>query len=113
MDSRATQLKLVCPRMWHYIRMLLALSQSVNCIFWPIKALNCLVAASKLHKHRMTCCTAAAWPYCRYTVVQLQQSKISRIKSYAYLSDYVFTLNDHFFVCIKCTLMRMILGKCN
>ena len=39
------------------LRTLLAFSQSVNCIFWPIGMLNWLVAASKLHKHRETCCT--------------------------------------------------------
>ena len=33
------------------LRLLLAFSQSFNCIFWPIKTLNWLVAASKLHKH--------------------------------------------------------------
>ena len=40
------------------LRTLLAFSQPVNCIFWPIGMLNWLVAASKLHKHRVTCCTA-------------------------------------------------------
>ena len=40
------------------LRTLLAFSQPVNCIFWPIGMLNWLVAASKLHKHRETCCTA-------------------------------------------------------
>ena len=34
------------------LRMLLALSQPVNCIFWPIKTLNWLTAASKLNKYR-------------------------------------------------------------
>ena len=54
------------------LRTLLAFSQPVNCIFWPIGMLNWLVAASKLHKHRETCCTAEwpfysfliLWPYC-------------------------------------------------
>ena len=40
------------------LRTLLAFSQPVNCIFWPIGMLNWLVAASKLHKDRVTCCTA-------------------------------------------------------
>ena len=60
------------------LRTLLAFSQPVNCIFWPIHfsgqafsqpancifwpMLNWLVAASKLHKHRETCCTAE-WPF--------------------------------------------------
>ena len=45
------------------LRTLLAFSQPVNCIFWPIGMLNWLVAASKLHKHRETCCTAEwQWP---------------------------------------------------
>ena len=43
------------------LRTLLAFSQPVNCIFWPIGMLNWLVAASKLHKYRETCCTAE-WP---------------------------------------------------
>ena len=37
------------------LRMLLAFSRPVNCVFWPIETLNWLVAASKLHKHRGTC----------------------------------------------------------
>ena len=44
------------------LRTLLAFSQPVNCIFWPIGMLNWLVVASKLHKHRETCCTAE-WPF--------------------------------------------------
>ena len=44
------------------LRTLLAFSQPVNCIFWPIGMLNWLVAASKLHKHGGTCCTAE-WPF--------------------------------------------------
>ena len=40
------------------LRTLLPFSQPVNCIFWPIGMLNWLVAASKLHKHSETCCTA-------------------------------------------------------
>ena len=43
------------------LRMLLAFSQPVKCIFW-------LMAASKLHKHRETCCTAE-WPYCPFAVL--------------------------------------------
>ena len=50
MNSRATQL--MCVSVHFALRILLALSQPVNCIFWPIKTLNLLVAASKLHKHR-------------------------------------------------------------
>ena len=50
MNSRATHLKFVCPRMSHVISIL----QPGNCIFWPIKTLNRLVAASKLHKRGPT-----------------------------------------------------------
>ena len=32
---------------------------------------------------------------------------------FIYLTDCVFTLNDNFFVCIECTLMLMVLYKCN
>ena len=49
------------------LRTLLAFSQPVNCIFWPIGMLNWLVAASKLHKHRETCCTAE-WPFISYSM---------------------------------------------
>ena len=48
--------------------MLLALSEPVNCIFWPIKALNLLVAASKLYKHRLTCSTVE-WAYCQFVIL--------------------------------------------
>ena len=50
------------------LRTLLAFSQPVNCIFWPIGMLNWLVAASKLHKHRETCCTAE-WPFYSFLIV--------------------------------------------
>ena len=50
------------------LRTLLAFSQPVNCIFWPIAMLNWLVAASKLHKHRETCCTAE-WPFYSFLIL--------------------------------------------
>ena len=59
------------------LRTLLAFSQPVNCIFWPIEMLNWLVAASKLHKHRETCCTAE-WPF------------------YSFLILWFYVLIDHF-----------------
>ena len=37
--------------------MSLQLSKPVNCIFWPIRILNWLVAACKVHTNRMACCT--------------------------------------------------------
>ena len=43
-----TQLKLVCLCISHVIRIL----SGSQFHFWPIKTLNLLVAASKLHKHR-------------------------------------------------------------
>ena len=63
------------------LRTLLAFSQPVNCIFWPIGMLNWLVAASKLHKHRVTCCTAE-WPFyvfLFYGLDELGQEKIVRL----------------------------------
>ena len=54
------------------LRTLLAFSQPVNCIFWPIGMLNWLVAASKLHKHRETCCTAE-WPFYSFLILWLQK----------------------------------------
>ena len=53
------------------LRTLLAFSQPVNCIFWPIGMLHWLVAASKLHKHRETCCTAE-WPFYSFLILCLQ-----------------------------------------
>ena len=50
------------------LRTLLAFSQPVNCIFWPIGMLNWLVAASKLHKHRETCCTGE-WPFYSFLIL--------------------------------------------
>ena len=50
------------------LRTLLAFSQPVNCIFWPIGMLNWLVAASKLHKHREKCCTAE-WPFYSFLIL--------------------------------------------
>ena len=50
------------------LRTLLAFSQPVNCIFWPIGMLNWLVAASKLHNHRETCCTAE-WPFYSFLIL--------------------------------------------
>ena len=58
----------VCVSVHVALRMLLALSQPVNCIFWPIRTLNWLFGASKLHKHRGTCCTAE-WPYCPVAIL--------------------------------------------
>ena len=56
------------------LRTLLAFSQPVNSIFWPIGMLNWLVAASKLHKHRETCCTAE-WPFYSFLILCLKQNK--------------------------------------
>ena len=53
------------------LRTLLAFSQPVNCIFWPIGMLNWLVAASKLHKHRETCCTAE-WSFYSFLILCLK-----------------------------------------
>ena len=50
------------------LRTLLAFSQPVNCIFWPVGMLNWLVAASKLHKYRETCCTAE-WPFYSFLIL--------------------------------------------
>ena len=54
------------------LRTLLAFSQPVNCIFWPIGMLNWLVAASKLHKHSYDvidcCCSDCATGFTRLFV---------------------------------------------
>ena len=61
--------------------MLLAFSQPVNCVFWPMETLNWLVAASKLHKHRGTYYTTE-WPYCPFAILwfRLLQSVCTRAK---------------------------------
>ena len=53
------------------LRTLLAFSQPVNCIFWPIGMLYWLVVASKLHKHREACCTAE-WPFYSFLILCLR-----------------------------------------
>ena len=72
MNRRTTHLKFVCPRM-SQLRTLLAFPQPVNCIFWPIETLNWLVATSKLHKHRGTCCIAE-WPCCPFAILCLRST---------------------------------------
>ena len=59
------------------LRLLLAFSQSFNCIFWPIKTLNWLVAASKLHKLRETCYTVE-WPYCPFALLCDKSIKLTQ-----------------------------------
>ena len=79
MNSRATPSGHsieVCVPAHFALRMLLAFSQPVNCIFWPIETLNWLVAASKLHKHRGTCYTAE-WSYCPFAILWLCPRVIS------------------------------------
>ena len=49
----------MCPRIS------LPLCRPVNCIFWPARTLNWLVAAGKLHNQKAPCCTAN-WPYCPF-----------------------------------------------
>ena len=60
------------------LRTLLAFLQPVNCIFWPIGMLNWLVAASKLHKHRETCCTAE-WPFYSFLILCLKPVNMSQL----------------------------------
>ena len=55
------------------LRISLLLWQRVNCIFWPIRTLNWLVAASKLHD-RAPCCTAE-WPGAHSLTVALQNPR--------------------------------------
>ena len=58
----------VCVPKIFAIRMLLALSQIVNCISCPIKMLYWLFAASKLYKYRTTFCTGE-WPCCPFAIL--------------------------------------------
>ena len=62
MNSSATQVRTF--RATHIaLRMLLTKSQPLNCIFWSMRTLDWLFAASRLHNDRAPCCTAE-WPYC-------------------------------------------------
>ena len=61
----------VCGSAHVALRMLLAFFQPVSCIFRPIKTLNWLVAACKLHKHRRTGCTAEL-PNCPSAILGLK-----------------------------------------
>ena len=58
----------VCVSMHIALCISLPLCQPVHCIFWPIRMLNWLVAARKLHNDRVTCCTAE-WPYCPFPIL--------------------------------------------
>ena len=74
--------------------MLLALSQPVNCILWPIKTQNWLVEASKMHKHGRTGCTAE-WPYCPFATLCLGgtfifQGAYYHLKALANQSDVIY-----------------------
>ena len=73
------------------LRTLLAFSQPVNCIFWPIGMLNWLVAASKLHKHRETSCTAE-WPFYSFLILctKVQKNLYNSFK-------YSFSLCNKYF----------------
>ena len=74
------------------LRTLLAFSQPVNCIFWPIEMLNWLVAASKLHKHRETCCTAE-WPFYSFLILWLSdclQESFSNLNTWSHDNNIKF-----------------------
>ena len=62
-----TQLKFVSAHA--ALRMLLGLSQSVNCIFCPTKTLNRQVAASKLHELRKHIVLLSTTVYLLYCVI--------------------------------------------
>ena len=79
------------------LRTLLAFSQPVNCIFWPIGMLNWLVAASKLHKHRVTCCTAE-WPFYVFLFYGLENKLITlEVQFYNEVSLYFSRLGSSLF----------------
>ena len=60
----------VCVSSHTALRISLPLCQPVSCIFWPVRMLNWLVAASQLHNIRAPCCTAE-WPYCPFATLWL------------------------------------------
>ena len=99
-DSRATLLKFVCARMLHYASHY-PLCQPVNCIFWPIRTLNWLVAASKLHNDRALCCTAE-WPYCPFPILWRSRGSIIFHSSPAsYCAEKSVENLEKFFVTVK------------
>ena len=60
-------LNCVCVFTHIALRISLPLCQPVNCTFWPLRTLNWLVAANKLHNDRAPCC-AAEWPSCSFPI---------------------------------------------
>ena len=72
-----------------------ALSQPVSCIFWPMKVLNWLVAASKLHRHWETCCTAG-WPYCAFAILCHEPTVTTKQKSCKKLSTGYYFVFKYF-----------------
>ena len=72
---RATSFE-VCVCTHVALRMLLALSQPVSCIFWPIRMMNRLVATNKLHKHKGICCTPE-WPAVHLLYVRASELRFS------------------------------------
>ena len=72
-----------------------AFSQPVNCIFWPMKVLNWLVAESKLHRHWETCCTAG-WPYCAFAILCHKPTVTTKQKSCKNLSTGYYFVFKYF-----------------
>ena len=93
------------------LRTLLAFSQPVNCIFWPIGMLNWLVAASKLHKHRQTCDTAE-WLFYSFLIlcpglIQVRKSFLMGLYMGAFIWGEAYTWTT-FWVCDNCIYCSFI-----
>ena len=78
----------VCVSTHIALRISLPSCQPVNCIFWRKRTLNWLVAASKLHNDRASCCTAE-WPYCPFPI--LWHSNDTTILHAIYVVSFVTT----------------------
>ena len=92
------------------LRTLLAFSQPVNCIFWPIGMLNWLVAASKLHKHRVTCCTAE-WPFYSFFILWPRVLARSR-KIHVYIGKFCLNVFHNFVSQSRGTPPTVLLYSC-
>ena len=86
------------------LRTLLAFSQPVNCIFWPIGMLNWLVAASKLHKRRETCCTAE-WPFYSF----LTRAKMNNLINV--VNNLLQCCSQQLATMLCCTLSTTVVNK--
>ena len=83
-DSRATQLKFMCPRI--RITHLITTTAASQLHFWSIRMLDCLVAASRLHNNRAPLYCAGGGGV--VTTTMWSESFICFLNLYSYCISY-------------------------